>query len=144
MSDCHFLDANVPLYAVGASDNYQEACRRILQSVHDGALQVATNVEVFQEIMHLACSRGRIEAGASLVRSLMKLIPEVLPIERRDIEEMVAILVQKPQLSARDALHVAVMRHHHLDTIITADRHFAMIPGIVALDPREVVARLGR
>ncbi len=34
------------------------------------------------------------------------------------------------RLSARDALHVAVMRRHGIDTIMSFDRGFERYPGI--------------
>ncbi|MEN6549070.1 MAG: type II toxin-antitoxin system VapC family toxin [Armatimonadia bacterium] len=143
MTRVHFLDANIVIYATGTSPTYQQPCERILRAVRDGELLAVTSVEVLQEIMHFSLGRGRVEAGARIVRNLPKMVTDVLPVDSKDILEMVAILQAVPGLSTRDAVHAAVMKRHNLDRIITADRHFASIPDIVALDPRDVAASLG-
>ncbi len=41
-------------------------------------------------------------------------------------------------VKARDCVHVAVMRAHNLSHIISVDRDFDRIPGIVRLDPLDL------
>jgi predicted nucleic acid-binding protein len=40
------------------------------------------------------------------------------------------IVMQHRGLSARDAIHAAVMQRHGISTIMTFDRGFAALPGI--------------
>lgn len=41
-------------------------------------------------------------------------------------------------LQARDALHAAVVIHHGLEGVVTADRGFDDIPGLTRFDPRDI------
>ena len=57
-------------------------------------------------------------------------VDEVLPIERRDAELACDTLLARWGLSARDAIHVAVMRHHEIERIFSFDRGFDGVSGV--------------
>ena len=65
---------------------------------------------------------GRAEAAAK--------VDEVFPVERADVEDAKKVLDGIPSLSARDALHVAVMRRRDVRRIISFDRGFDQTPGL--------------
>ena len=54
----------------------------------------------------------------------------MFPIERADVLQATAIL-DEGRLSARDALHAAVMRRHGVTRIMTFDRGFDGISGVI-------------
>lgn len=54
----------------------------------------------------------------------------MLPVERIDAERAKDILLGSYGLSARDALHVAVMLRHDIVRIRTFDRGFDAYPGV--------------
>ena len=68
-----FLDANVFLYAAGASDPYREPCRRVLRKVEEGSLPSNTSVEVVQELLYVLWRRGLAEKGIRLARHVIDL-----------------------------------------------------------------------
>jgi len=41
----------------------------------------------------------------------------------------------RAHLPVRDAVHAAVMARHGVRLIVTADRHFEGVPGVVRVDP---------
>ena len=133
-----FLDANVFLYAAGGSDPYREPCRRVLRTVDDGSLPSNTSVEVVQELLYVLWRRGLAEKGIRLARDVIALFPELLPQTRDDLSDACGLLSRNPGLTPRDAVHVATMRRHGIETILTADVHFDGIPGIRRVDPARV------
>ena len=42
---------------------------------------------------------------------------------------------QIDRISARDAIHAAIIRNHGIEFIASFDRHFDRIPGIIRLEP---------
>jgi predicted nucleic acid-binding protein len=56
-------------------------------------------------------------------------VDEVFPVERGDVEGA-RRLVLTTTLSARDAVHLAIMRRRGVDRIITFDRGFDGIAGL--------------
>lgn len=53
----YFIDANVPMYAVGSSHLLKEPCVAVLESIAQGEVSAVTDVEVFQEIAHRQSER---------------------------------------------------------------------------------------
>ena len=58
---------------------------------------------------------------------------EVFPVELVDVERAKAVVNGKDRLSARDAVHVAVMERYRVDGILTFDTSFDGVPGIERL-----------
>lgn len=125
-----FLDANVFLYAVGKDHPLREASQQILTRVTEGDLAATTSTEVIQEILHVLIRRGQADTALLLVRSTMRLIPDVLPVTSGDMLTACDLLEQYPGLPIRDAVHAATMLNHEIDTILSADGHFELIRGI--------------
>ena len=75
--------------------------------------------------------------AVKMVRDLMVLVPQVLPITQTDVQIAIAIFEQYAPhgMRSRDAIHAAVMQHHSLIQIVSTDLHFDLIPGLTRLDP---------
>lgn len=130
-----FLDANVFLYAAGHAHPLRDPCRGVLRRVEDGSLAAVTNVEVVQELLYVLWRRGRAEEGRRLARSVLGLFPEAHALAAEDLAEALDLLERHPDLTPRDAVHVATMRRHGIDTLISADTHFDSVEGIHRIDP---------
>lgn len=61
------------------------------------------------------------------------MVDEIFPIERIDTEAAKGVLLGAVDLSARDSIHVAVMRRHAVQRILSFDRGFDAVPGITRL-----------
>jgi uncharacterized protein len=124
-----FVDSNIPMYLVGADHPHKhEARARLERAVADGEVLV-TDAEILQEILHRYVAIGRREAIAPAFDALLGVVDQVFPIERDDAERA-RRLVQASTLSARDAVHVAIMRRHGVSRILTFDRGFEDMPDI--------------
>jgi predicted nucleic acid-binding protein len=127
-----FVDSNVPMYLVGADHpNKAEARRRLERAVIDGEALV-TSAEVLQEILHRYVAINRPEAIAPAFAALLDVVDVVHPIEAADVQSARSLVERRIAVSARDALHAAVMRRHGVDRILTFDERLAALPGIVA------------
>lgn len=136
MSDVpYFIDANVPMYAVGAKHPLKEPCLAILRSIASGELAAVTDVEVCQEIVHRYTALGEREQALHVARLFMKVVPNVLPIVKEDLLLSLEMHQRYSSLQARDSLHAAVMSNNGIRLIISADRHFDEVEGIGRIDP---------
>jgi predicted nucleic acid-binding protein len=133
-----FLDTNVFLYAAGGEHRLREPARRILRLLEAGTLAATTSVEVVQELTFVLWRRGLHRQGRELARIVLRLFPAMLPLTRADLELALSVLDRSPSLTPRDAVHVATMRRHGIDTIASADRHFDDVSGIRRIDLAEV------
>ena len=136
MSDIlHFIDANVPMYAVGAEHPLKGPCLAILRSIASGELAAVTDAEVCQEIIHRYTALGEREQALHVARLFIKLVPEILPILKEDLLLSLEMHRRYPSLQARDSLHTAVMRNNGIQFIISADRHFDEVDEVERIDP---------
>src|SRR5688500_18707468 len=114
-----FLDANVPMYLIGADHpNKRMAVVRLEQLASTGT-RLVTDAEVYQEILHRYRAIGRPDAIQSAFEALDSIVDEVFPIARDDVEAAKTLLLAYPSLSARDALHAAVMKAREVATILS-------------------------
>jgi predicted nucleic acid-binding protein len=127
------VDANVPMYLIGDDIDLRRDARRLLEdAVADGEV-LCSDVEVLQEILHRYASIDRRDKIEPAFNSLIAVTDVIYPIELLDVERARRLVLTTPRLSARDALHVAVMQGRDIGRIMSFDRAFDGIPGIVRL-----------
>jgi predicted nucleic acid-binding protein len=129
-----FVDSNIPMYVVGADHPNKHASRRLLERAIADGETLATDAEVLQEILHRYAAIGRRDAIGPAFDALLGVVDVVHPIELADVSRSRRLLATSASLSARDALHVAVMQRRDIDRILTFDVAFDAIPGIVRIN----------
>jgi predicted nucleic acid-binding protein len=125
-----FIDSNIPMYLVGAPHPHKIDAQRGLEELVVRAERLVTDAEVLQEILHRYAAIGRTEAVQPAFDALFGVVDEVFPIERQDVEKAKDILSGAPGLSARDAIHLAVMQRFEVREIFSFDAGFDGYPGI--------------
>ncbi len=125
-----FVDSNVPLYLVGRAHPHKADAQRLLEQAVSGGRKLVTSAEVFQEILHRYTAIGRRDAIQPAWDALKGVVDEVLPIELADVERARAIVLERQTLSARDALHVAVMARHGVREVLSFDAGFDDVPDV--------------
>jgi predicted nucleic acid-binding protein len=128
-----FVDSNIPMYLVGAAHPHKLDAQALLESAIAAGERLITDAEVLQEICHRYVAIDRREAIQPAFDAILGLVDEVLPIDRAIAESAKDVVLRYPSLSARDALHVAVMHGHDVTRIMTFDRGFDILPSIERL-----------
>ena len=128
-----FVDSNIPMYLVGASHPHKLDAQRLLESALSTGERLVTDAEVLQEICHRYVAINRREAIQPAFDAMLQVVDDVLPIGRADVEDAKDTLLRYPALSARDALHVAIMARHNVTQLMSFDRGFDSYPGIKRL-----------
>jgi predicted nucleic acid-binding protein len=125
-----FVDSNVPMYLVGAAHPLKAAARTHLEEAISRGDRLVTSAEVMQEVLHRYVAIHRRDAIRPALDALLGVVDEVFPVERADVEKAAEVLAGRARLSARDALHVAVMARHRVKRILSFDGGFDGVPGI--------------
>lgn len=125
-----FVDSNIPMYLVGAPHPHKADAQRLLERAIVDGERLVTDAEVFQEILHRYVAIGRREAIQPAYEALLGVVDEVLAVELATVQRAREVVLSVPDLSARDALHVAVMEAHGVARILTFDTGFDHWPGI--------------
>lgn len=125
-----FVDSNIPMYAIGAAHPNKAATRRLLEQLIGQGERLVTDAEVLQEILHRYVAIDRRDAIQPAFEALLGVVDEVFPVERRDAERARDLVHAMRTLSARDALHVAIMERQNVGSILSFDSGFDAVPGI--------------
>lgn len=125
-----FVDSNVPMYLVGAEHPHKAGARLLLERVIANGERLVSDAEVLQEILHRYVAIARRDAIQPAFDALLGVVDDVFGVEHRDVERAKDLVQGSPNLSARDAIHVALMERHGVSDILTFDSGFDQVPGI--------------
>jgi predicted nucleic acid-binding protein len=121
------------MYLVGASHPHKSDAQRWLEKLVSDRERLVTDAEVLQEILHRYVAIDRRDAIQPAFEALLGIVDQVLGIDRVAVERAKEIVLGHRHLSARDAVHLAVMEQHGIDRILTFDSGFDGFPGVTRL-----------
>ena len=125
-----FIDSNVPMYLVGAAHRHKTDSQMLLERLIAAGERLVTDAEVLQEILHRYSAINKRDAIEPALRALLDVVDDVIAIEKRDVLRAAEITQNPALLSARDAVHVAVMERHAISGILSFDADFDRWPGL--------------
>lgn len=126
-----FIDSNIPMYLVGAAHPRKADAQVLLERLIAAGERMVTDAEVLQEILHRYTAIGRREAIAPAMQLILDIADEVFPIEKLDVMRASEIAQSRALLSARDAIHVAIMERQAIERILSFDSDFDRWPGLL-------------
>lgn len=136
-----FLDTNVFVYALGRAHPYRAPCRAIIDHLRSGRLVGETSVQVIAEFTYVRGRRGNGYAeAADRATEIAGMVSSVHPVREPDLRRALQTLRAHPTAEPSDALHAAVAFNRGIETILTADRGFDLIDGLVRIDPLDHAA----
>ena len=125
-----FVDSNIPMYVAGREHENQDPARRFLDRVRDRKVEACTSTEVLQEILYRYSSLGRLDLASEVYDLVVEICPVVLDVTLADTDRARDLLSITAGISARDAVHAAVMLNHEVEWIATFDAGFDRVRGI--------------
>lgn len=124
------IDSNIPMYLVGADHPHKADARQLLETAIAGGERLVTDAEVLQEILHRYVAIDRRDAIQPAFDAVLGIVDEVFAVTPADVDRAKAIVLGKRRLSARDALHAAIMERERIDRIMSFDQGFDGLPGV--------------
>ena len=129
-----FVDSNVPMYLVGAHHPNKTRAIELVDGLIRLGDRLVTDVEVYQEILHRYTAIRRVDAIDPAFRSLDAMVDDVLSFGMPEVRIARSIIGSVDGVSARDALHAAIMRTNRVTRILSFDRGFDAVPEIERLN----------
>jgi len=121
------------MYLIGAPHPHKGDAQRLLEKLVSDRQRLVTDAEVLQEILHRYVAIDRRDAIQPAFDALLGVVDQVLAVDRAAAERAKEIVLGRRQISARDAVHLAVMEQHGIEQILTFDSGFDGFPGITRL-----------
>jgi predicted nucleic acid-binding protein len=125
-----FVDANIPMYLIGGAHPNKERAKALLEQLVGKRQVLVTDIEVFQEILHRYTAIERREAIEPAFTALNGIIDRVFDFGMPEVIATKELLAAVDGISARDALHVVIMRAAGATQILTFDKGFDHIAGV--------------
>jgi predicted nucleic acid-binding protein len=127
------VDSNIPMYLVGASHPHKIDAQSLLERLVSDRQRLVTDAEVFQEILHRYVSINRREFIQPAFDALLSVVDQVFAMDNAAVERGKQIVLGYSRLSARDAVHLAIMEQQRIDRILSFDAGFDGFPGITRI-----------
>jgi predicted nucleic acid-binding protein len=118
------------MYLVGAEHPHRTESQILLERLTAAGQQLVTDAEVLQEILHRYISIDRRDTIDRAFEVLLKTVDDVFAVEEADVLRAAEIAQHRASFSARDAVHIAVMEHHGVHSILSFDADFDRWPGL--------------
>jgi predicted nucleic acid-binding protein len=127
------IDSDIPMYLIGAPHPHKSDAQRLLEKLVSDRQRLVTDAEVLQEILHRYTVINRRDAIQPAFDAILGIVDQTFPIDRAVAERAKEIVLGHKRMSARDAVHLAVMEQHNIEQILTFDAGFDGFPGIKRL-----------
>lgn len=125
-----FIDSNIPMYVAGSEHPHRDPSRRFLAKVQSGEIEGYTSVEVLQEILYRYSALRRLDLAREVYDIFVQICPVVFDVTLAETDRARDLLLEVTGISARDAIHAAVMLNRDVEWIASFDGGFDRVPGI--------------
>ena len=121
------------MYLVGAPHPHKADAQRLLENLISDRQRLVTDAEAPQEILHRYVAINHRDAIQPAFNALLGIADQVLAIDRATADRAKEIVMGHRQMSARDAVHLAVMEQHGIERILSFDSGLDGFPGVTRL-----------
>ena len=118
---------------MGSPHPHKADAQRLVEGAIAAGERLVTDAEVLQEILHRYVAIDRRDAIQPAFDAILGVVDEVFAITKDDVDSAKSIVLGQRRLSARDALHAAVMGREGVVQIMTFDGGFDGLPGATRL-----------
>ena len=136
------IDSNVPMYLIGAPHPHKTDAQRWLEKLVSERQRLVTDAEVLQEILHRYVAIDRRDAIQPAFDVLLGVVDQVSPVDQAIVERAKQIVLGRRQLSARHAVHLAIMEHPGIEHLLPLDSVFVELLGITRVTLRSTANAL--
>jgi uncharacterized protein len=118
------------MYLIGGAHPHKAEAQVILERLIAGGQRLVTDAEVLQEILHRYAAIDRRDAIEPAFQVTLDIVDEVISIEKADVLRAGEIAQNRAMMSARDAVHIAIMERHGIRSILSFDGDYDRWPGL--------------
>jgi len=118
------------MYLIGAAHPHKTDAQIILERLIAARQRLVTDAEVLQEILHRYTAIDKRDAIGPALQVTLGIVDAVISIEKAEVLRAADIVRNRALISARDAVHIAVMERYGIRSILSFDGDFDRWPGL--------------
>jgi len=112
------------MYLIGADHSNKRRTISLLERFVRDEERLVSDAEVLQEILHRYSAIRRLDAIQPAFDALLGIVDEVFTVSAADMLRAKDLFLAYSSISARDAVHAAVMTTQDISRIFSFDAHF--------------------
>lgn len=118
------------MYLIGSAHSHKAETQIILERLNAAKERLVTDAEVLQEIVHRYAAIDKRDSISLALRTTLGIVDDVLSVGKTEVLRAAEIAQHHSRISARDAVHIAIMERHGIRSILSFDADFDRWPGI--------------
>ena len=138
----YVVDTNVFLYARGRQHPYRQPCRRVLQGVLEGQVQLHASAELVQEFVHVLLRRGVTRQEAVDEATEVRRQCRLHAFDGQVLALALGLVRHYSALGARDAVHAATAVAIGIPQMLSANQVFDAVAEVDRVDPEHAAGEL--
>jgi predicted nucleic acid-binding protein len=118
------------MYVAGVEHPNREAAHKFLEKVHRGEVEGCCSTEVLREILGRYTTIRRHDYANKVYDIFVRICPVIFSVTLADTDRARELLLLSSRITAREAMHAAVMLNQGVEWIASFDKQFDRIPGV--------------
>ncbi len=128
-----YFDSNIFIFAAIDKGKVGKTCRKIMTLIDKQRVLAAANYMVIDEVLWVLKKNIGKEDAIRIVKTILSMPIKWINMDEPIVLETMAVF-EKTTLDPRDSVHIASMKKVGLTTIVSEDRDFDKVEGIVRKD----------
>jgi len=135
----YFLDSTTLIHAIDKNAEYHDECLNIITKAAKGQINTATSLETLEETLFILIKLTTTTTALRATRDFLKLTKiKKLEMNQTILEQALEIIETTPLKRPKDAINVATMLEHNIQTIISEDKEYDKAGLINRIHPKEL------
>jgi len=139
-AQAYYLDSSTLIHAADGSAEYHQDCLNIITKAAKGQINAAISLETLEETLFILSKLTTSPTAISVTRDFLKMSKiKKYEMNLTIFEKALEIIETTPLKRPKDAINVATMLEHHIQTIISEDEDFDKVNLIRRVHPKDFV-----
>ena len=135
----YFLDSTTLIHTIDKNAEYHDECLNVITKAAKGQINTATSLETLEETLFILIKLTTATTALRATRDFLKLTKiKKLEMNQTILEQALEIIETTPLKRPKDAINVATMLEHNIQTIISEDKEYDKVGLINRIHPKEL------
>ena len=135
----YFLDSTTLIHAIDKNAEYHDQCLKVITRAAKGQINTATSLETLEETLFILSKLTTTTTALRATQDFLKMT-KIRKFEmNQTILEQALEIIETTQLKrSKDAINVATMLEHDIQTIISEDKDYDKVSLIQRIHPKDL------
>ena len=135
----YFLDPTTLIHAIDKNAEYHDECLNVITRAAKGQINTATSLETLEETLFILSKLTTTTTGLRATWDFLKMTKiKKCEMNQTILEQALEIIETTPLKRPKDAINVATMLEHDIQTIISEDKEYDKVSLIQRMHPKDL------